>query len=167
MIDSAFAGSDPPVQPDALTSRNDEAVAWIDLGHRHVRFRSVCAQETHHGRRKIDKSGNGTARSADAPAFEGEREGEQEGDRRCLEPFADDDGAGDGDRHQKVHVGPQAERRVPGLDDDEANAEADGERIGRHLGQRHGFSVVTGEKPNGFGEAAREPNVDDKACNDK
>ena len=42
----------------------------------------------------------GEARPAHAPGFEEQRKREEETDHRGLEPFAENDGAGDGDNHE-------------------------------------------------------------------
>jgi len=81
-------------------------------------FGAVGRLEAGNGRGQLHQSGDGSAGTAHAPGFQGQREGEQESHGGRLEPLADPDGPRDRHGHQKIHVRQQMTRRTPCLRQD-------------------------------------------------
>ncbi len=162
LVDRADSGDDAAVERDALARVDDEARADRRCRRRDLALLAGGGDRAHGRRCQVEQGGDRAACSADAPALEGEGQGEEKRNGGGLEPFADADRTRDRDHHQEIDVGPQAPGGVPRFDQHVADAEADRERIGDDLGQRHGLSAVP-EQPQRFREPARKPGVQHEA----
>ena len=158
LVDRARSDHDAAVERDALARPDDEARADRRFRGRDLPLLAGGRQGAHGRRCQVEQRRDRAACPADAPALERERQGEEKGDRRGLEPFTDADRARDRDHHQEVDVWSQAPGGVPRLHQHIANPEGDRECVGDDLGQRHGLSAVP-EQPERFREPARKPGV--------
>lgn len=86
---------------------------------------------------RVHECRDGPPRATDAPGFERERNREEKRHRRRLEPLPDPGGPCDGDRHEQVHIGPEALGGEPRLGQDVPRTGEDPQGIQTLRDERH------------------------------
>ena len=129
LIDRSRPLYDRSVETDPVAAAHDEARADGDVRRANIRLGPVVAHDAHGLGREIEQGRDGVPGASHAPAFQKQRQGEQEGDRGALEQLPDRHRSDDGDDHEQVHVGHQRASREPSLGSDEAHAKRDGRKI--------------------------------------
>ena len=133
LVDVADAGDDAAVERNPFARLDDESSRRSALTRRDDFLAAVRLRSSTRAIGGARSSSAATARRA-RPTLHDSRasdSGEQESHGRRLQPFADRHRADHGDRHQQVHVGPQAASGIPRLGKEVPDARQDAQRRSR------------------------------------